>query len=73
MLIIVLMAHESYNPYIFYTYKLCESFVWFTGPEPMDISTSSTFQACEIPSSDVTILEGHTSEVCDIVFCFSTP
>ncbi|RVX23098.1 putative ribonuclease H protein [Vitis vinifera] len=34
------------------------------GPEPMDISTSSTFQACEIPSSDVTILEGHTSEVC---------
>ncbi|KAG2724290.1 hypothetical protein I3760_01G009600 [Carya illinoinensis] len=34
------------------------------GPEPMDISTTSTSQACEIHSSDVTILEGHTSEVC---------
>ncbi|TKY55661.1 F-box/WD repeat-containing protein TBL1XR1 [Spatholobus suberectus] len=34
------------------------------GPEPMDISTTSTSQLCEIPSSDVTILEGHTSEVC---------
>ncbi|KAJ1403201.1 WD40/YVTN repeat-like-containing domain superfamily [Sesbania bispinosa] len=34
------------------------------GPEPMDISTTSTHQPCEIPSSDVTILEGHTSEVC---------
>lgn len=34
------------------------------GPEPMDISTTLTSQACEIPSSDVTILEGHTSEVC---------
>lgn len=33
------------------------------GPEPMDISTTSTSQACEIHSSDVTILEGHTSEV----------
>ncbi|KAG7993557.1 hypothetical protein I3843_01G009600 [Carya illinoinensis] len=32
--------------------------------EPMDISTTSTSQACEIHSSDVTILEGHTSEVC---------
>ncbi|XP_027344964.1 WD40 repeat-containing protein HOS15-like isoform X2 [Abrus precatorius] len=32
--------------------------------EPMDISTTSTSQLCEIPSSDVTILEGHTSEVC---------
>jgi|UniRef100_A0A2N9FDX2 transducin (beta)-like 1 len=36
----------------------------FGGPEPMDISTTSTSQACEIPSSDVIILEGHTSEVC---------
>ncbi|KAF7809879.1 WD40 repeat-containing protein HOS15-like [Senna tora] len=36
----------------------------FGGPEPMDISTTSTSQLCEIPSSDVTILEGHTSEVC---------
>ncbi|XP_059456619.1 WD40 repeat-containing protein HOS15 isoform X2 [Corylus avellana] len=36
----------------------------FVGPEPMDISTTSTTQPCEIPSSDVTILEGHTSEVC---------
>ncbi|BAT75639.1 WD40 repeat-containing protein [Vigna angularis] len=34
------------------------------GPEPMDISTTSTSQLCEIPSSCVTILEGHTSEVC---------
>ncbi|KAK9285085.1 hypothetical protein L1049_024270 [Liquidambar formosana] len=34
------------------------------GPEPMDISMTSTSEACEIPSSDVTILEGHTSEVC---------
>ena len=33
------------------------------GPEPMDISTTSTSQPGEIPSSDVTILEGHTSEV----------
>ncbi|KAL6220366.1 hypothetical protein ACLB2K_008122 [Fragaria x ananassa] len=35
-----------------------------SGAEPMDISTAPTSQACEIPSSDVTILEGHTSEVC---------
>lgn len=34
------------------------------GPEPMDVATTSTSQSCEIPSSDVTILEGHTSEVC---------
>ncbi|EEF37441.1 WD40 repeat-containing protein HOS15 isoform X2 [Ricinus communis] len=34
------------------------------GPEPMDVSVTSTSQACEIPSSDVMILEGHTSEVC---------
>ncbi|GMI98028.1 high expression of osmotically responsive genes 15, OLIGOCELLULA1 [Hibiscus trionum] len=37
------------------------------GPEPMDIAATSTLasqEACEIPSSDVTILEGHTSEVC---------
>ncbi|XP_044470022.1 WD40 repeat-containing protein HOS15 isoform X2 [Mangifera indica] len=34
------------------------------GPEPMDIATTSASQSCEIPSSDVTILEGHTSEVC---------
>lgn len=33
------------------------------GPQPMDISTPSTSQSCEIPCSDVTILEGHTSEV----------
>ncbi|XP_004511879.1 WD40 repeat-containing protein HOS15-like [Cicer arietinum] len=36
----------------------------FGGPEPMDICTTSTSQPCEIPRSDVTILEGHTSEVC---------
>ncbi|KAF3446592.1 hypothetical protein FNV43_RR11772 [Rhamnella rubrinervis] len=35
----------------------------YGGPEPMEISTSSTSLPCEIPSSDVTILEGHTSEV----------
>lgn len=29
----------------------------------MDISTNSSSQACEIPSSEVTILEGHSSEV----------
>ncbi|KAF2285043.1 hypothetical protein GH714_037531 [Hevea brasiliensis] len=33
-------------------------------PEPMEVSTTSTSQVCEIPSSDVMILEGHTSEVC---------
>uniref|UniRef100_A0A2N9IYG1 Uncharacterized protein n=1 Tax=Fagus sylvatica TaxID=28930 RepID=A0A2N9IYG1_FAGSY len=32
-------------------------------PEPMDISTISTSLPCDIPSSDVKILEGHTSEV----------
>ncbi|XP_023517829.1 WD40 repeat-containing protein HOS15-like isoform X1 [Cucurbita pepo subsp. pepo] len=36
----------------------------FGGPEPMDISTTSISQSCEISSSDVTILQGHTSEVC---------
>ncbi|KAK4776262.1 hypothetical protein SAY86_004950 [Trapa natans] len=35
-----------------------------TGPEPMDISVVPSVISCEIPSSDVTILEGHTSEVC---------
>ncbi|PSS21253.1 F-box-like/WD repeat-containing protein [Actinidia chinensis var. chinensis] len=30
----------------------------------MDISINSASQACEIPSSDVIVLEGHTSEVC---------
>ncbi|PKI41252.1 hypothetical protein CRG98_038364 [Punica granatum] len=30
----------------------------------MDISAAPSVVACEIPSSDVTILEGHTSEVC---------
>lgn len=32
-------------------------------PEPMEICTSSVSLPCEIPSSDVTVLEGHTSEV----------
>ncbi|XP_041001497.1 WD40 repeat-containing protein HOS15-like isoform X2 [Juglans microcarpa x Juglans regia] len=32
--------------------------------EPMDFSTALTSQACDIHSSEVTILEGHTSEVC---------
>ncbi|GAV58784.1 WD40 domain-containing protein/LisH domain-containing protein [Cephalotus follicularis] len=36
----------------------------FGGPEPMEIATPSTSQTCEIPSSDVTVLAGHTSEVC---------
>ncbi|XP_062158453.1 WD40 repeat-containing protein HOS15-like [Alnus glutinosa] len=35
----------------------------FGGTEPMDISTSSTSLPCDISSCDVTILEGHTSEV----------
>lgn len=29
----------------------------------MDIATTSASQSFEIPNSDVTILEGHTSEV----------
>lgn len=33
------------------------------GPEPMEISQSSTLLPTEVPSCDVTILEGHTSEV----------
>lgn len=39
--------------------------VLLPGPEPMEIVTpsASASQANEIPSSDVTILEGHTSEV----------
>ncbi|KAI7983436.1 hypothetical protein LOK49_LG15G02017 [Camellia lanceoleosa] len=39
----------------------------------MDISTASTSRAYEIPSSDVIILEGHTSEVwaCSSI-CFSS-
>ncbi|AES94614.2 WD40 repeat-containing protein HOS15 [Medicago truncatula] len=36
----------------------------FGGPEPMDICTTSTSQPCEFLMSDVTILEGHKSEVC---------
>ncbi|XP_071913354.1 WD40 repeat-containing protein HOS15 isoform X3 [Coffea arabica] len=32
--------------------------------EPMEISTTSTSQIVELTSCDVTILEGHTSEVC---------
>ena len=37
------------------------------GPEPMDIATTSTLasqEAYKIPTSNVTILEGHTHEVC---------
>lgn len=33
-------------------------------PEPMDICPSMPSAGCEISTSDVTILEGHTSEVC---------
>ncbi|KAL8141091.1 hypothetical protein V2J09_007112 [Rumex salicifolius] len=33
------------------------------GPEPMDISTDVPFLPCEIPSSDIIVLEGHSSEV----------
>lgn len=29
----------------------------------MDVSTAALAISCEFPSSDVTILEGHTSEV----------
>lgn len=34
------------------------------GPEPMEICTTSITLPLEIPMSDVTVLEGHTSEVC---------
>lgn len=30
----------------------------------MDISMDTASLPCEIPSSDVTVLKGHTSEVC---------
>ncbi|PON46887.1 Guanine nucleotide-binding protein, beta subunit [Trema orientale] len=33
------------------------------GPEPMEISMSPISLRCELPSSDVAILEGHSSEV----------
>ncbi|GFQ01534.1 F-box-like/WD repeat-containing protein tbl1xr1 [Phtheirospermum japonicum] len=33
------------------------------GPEPMDVCTSFASLPCEIPNSDVTVLQGHTSEV----------
>ncbi|GER36267.1 WD-40 repeat family protein, partial [Striga asiatica] len=33
------------------------------GPEPMDISSGLASLPCEIPISDVTVLQGHTSEV----------
>ncbi|KAJ9560139.1 hypothetical protein OSB04_005299 [Centaurea solstitialis] len=33
------------------------------GPEPMEIDTGSTSLSSLIPNSDVTVLEGHTSEV----------
>ncbi|KAE9614268.1 putative transcription factor WD40-like family [Lupinus albus] len=36
----------------------------FGGPEPMDVLTTSISQPCAIPSSDRTVLQGHTSEVC---------
>jgi hypothetical protein len=44
---------------------------YLVGPEPMDISTASTSQTCEIPSSDVMILEGHTSEVGTFAILFA--
>ncbi|KAM7250621.1 hypothetical protein ACFE04_022504 [Oxalis oulophora] len=34
------------------------------GPEPMDIVDPPTSQSIEIPAAHVTVLEGHTSEVC---------
>ncbi|CAI8583130.1 unnamed protein product [Vicia faba] len=39
------------------------------GSESTDICTASTSQPRQIPSSDVTILEGHTSEVCACAWC----
>ncbi|PIM97449.1 Beta-transducin family (WD-40 repeat) protein [Handroanthus impetiginosus] len=33
------------------------------GPEPMDICTSVASLPCEIPNNDITVLQGHTSEV----------
>lgn len=44
------------------TLKSCEYVK--SGPEPMEISTTPTSMPCELPISDVKILEGHTSEVC---------
>ena len=44
--------------------KMIEKFSFnCIGPEPMDICTTSTSQPCEFLKSDVTILEGHKSEV----------
>lgn len=42
-----------------------------TEPEPMDICPSTLSVECEISTSDVTILEGHTSEVLLISFLSS--
>lgn len=36
----------------------------------MDISTNLTSQACQIPGSDVLVLEGHTSEVWPLTFSY---
>ncbi|KAI8016054.1 MLO-like protein 12 [Camellia lanceoleosa] len=45
------------------TFLPCRSITSGGGPEPMDICTSSMTLPSEIPSCDVTVLEGHTSEV----------
>lgn len=47
------------------TFFFCKHHVlpFFLGPEPMDITSSSPPSPVEVPSSDVTILGGHTSEV----------
>ena len=37
----------------------------------MDVETATSFQCAEIPHTDVTILEGHTSEVCCCHIVFS--
>ncbi|MCO5571213.1 hypothetical protein L7F22_024948 [Adiantum nelumboides] len=43
--------------------KDARSSVAGSGPEPMDADVANSFQATEILESDITILEGHTSEV----------
>ncbi|XP_016201679.1 WD40 repeat-containing protein HOS15 isoform X1 [Arachis ipaensis] len=46
------------------TIKQEEIRVFGAGPEPMDITTTSTSPPGEFSRTEVTILEGHTSEVC---------
>lgn len=40
------------------------------GPEPMDVCTSLPSLPCEFPISDVTVLQGHSSEVWSYLYFF---